>query len=298
MKVTGVSGLLGTQDYLVPFKRTADKALEITPSWRKTNYNGFDVTDIPVAGLIPVAVTFNGENADYEYKTISFGADVTADAEVVLPAADFALLDEGVYYTNEATGELMYCKFKGEGFKVSLNRGLMGTTAAPITTSDKIIVMNTVVLNSASGSETLGVFTLEAGTAPLAANDTISIALDGMMKTYVMGDDIAVGDDAAGQAANIAGALAQDFKNWGFTVSTGDVVATQKAGYGAPFALMFQCTAATAANAFTHDASKDTAGVAKTYEAGFGYLIYKEFARNLANGQPVYPTFNFNVDGH
>lgn len=297
MKVTGVSGLIGTQDYLIPFKRTSDKALELTPSWRKTNYNGFDVTDIPVAGLIPVAVTFNGENAGYKYKTITFGSAISADKEVVLPAADYALIEEGVYYTNEATGELFYCKYKGEGYKVSLSRGLMGTTAAGITTSDSVIVMNTILLDSASGSETLGVFTLEAGTAPLASGDSISIALDGIVKTYVIGTDIAVGTDAATQAANIAAALAQDFKEWGFTVSTADVVATQKVGYAHPFALLFQCEAATAANAYTHDASSDTAGVAKTYNAGYGYVIYKEFARNLANGQPVYPAYNYNVDG-
>lgn len=297
VKTIAVSGLIGTQDYLIPYARTSTKALELTPSWRKINNNGSIVKDIPVAGLIPVAVTLNGENASYKYKSFQVTASIS-DAEVVtLPAADYAVFEEGTYYTNKATGELFYCESKGEDYSVYFKRGLLGTIASAIGTSDDVLVMSTLLFDSASGSETKGVFTLEAGTAPLAAGDKISIALDGVMKSYVIGTDIAVGTDAATQAANIAAALAVAYPEWSFAVSTADVVGTQKTGYAHPFALMFECVAATAANAYTHDASDDTAGVAKTYVSGYGYIIYKEIPRNLHVGQKVYPAYNYNVDG-
>lgn len=295
VKSINVSGLIGTQDYLIPYSRTASEALEITPSWRKTNQNGSIVQDIPVAGLIPVSVSLNGKNSDFSYKNFTVGSEITTAATQTLSAADFALFEEGTYYQNTVSGEIFFVVSKDSGFSITFKRGLLGTTAAVIATSDVVNVMNTIRLDSASGSETRGVFTLEAGTAALAEGDSFIIAIDGIAKEFVMGTDIEVGTDAATQAANIAAALAQVFPNWGFTVSTADVVGTQKVGYGKPFTLIFNCTAAVADNAYTHDANDDTAGVAKTYSAGFGFIIYKEMPRNPVCGQPVFPAFNFNI---
>lgn len=297
VKSINVSGLIGTQDYLIPYTRTASEALEITPSWRKTNQNGSMVQDIPVAGLIPVSVSLNGKFSDYDYKHFTVGTEVTTAATQTLTAADYALFEEGTYYQNTVSGEILFVISKDSGYSITFKRGLMGTPVVAIATTDVVNVLNTIRLDSASGSETLGKFTLEAGTAALAANDKLIVAIDGIAKEYVMGTDIEVGTSAAAQAANIAAALAQDFPNWGFEVSTADVVGTQKAGYGKPFTLIFNCTAATAANAYTHDASDDTAGVAKTYSSGFGYIIYKEMPRNPVYGQPVYPAYNYNVNG-
>lgn len=163
--VSNISGLIGTEDYLIPYTRTSTAAgIEITPIWSKTNFNGADTTAIPTAGIVPIAVTLNGTTDTWEYKSMSttftpVGTSATGiEEKLEVDSTSYAVFTVGCYYLTEK--EYIYVTGKyisGSDYIIECKRGLLGTTVATLSGSKTVYVLNTIELSSnTSGTYSTG----------------------------------------------------------------------------------------------------------------------------------------------
>lgn len=314
MNVTGVSGLIGTQDYMTFYRHTdSQTALEITPVWRKNNYNGLDISDIPMAGTLPVSATMDGKETEVNHHTFLTRTNWSGMPEEYngTNINIYLRFTPNCYYLNTTSGEIFGCISRSIDpyFKkvvVRFKRGLLGTPIAEIINTDVIQCLNTLRIGTETGTETVGNFKLEAPTKLMSKGDIVTLTFDNVSTAIVVGKDVPVVDESTmshsealkTQAGLIFGTILLKTPSMNLRIepqNDGSLFLHQYENYGKPFTVSIFCQCALDASKYS--LGDITQGVAKTYQTGTGFAVYKEMPRNLLNGQPVYPSYNYNVDG-